>query len=245
MTISRRREAIQLLAAGLLLLVLPVTSGAQQLPPVAEKLAKTYGIESFGQVEAIRYTFNAQFPRVDLSRSWIWEPKTDQVVYEGRDKSGQLVKITYKRSQLGDQAANVQGEIEPGFVNDQYWLFLPFHMVWDAGAGVEDAGTRKLPLGNGSAETIVVKYPPEGGSSPGDTWELYVGPDDQVHEMVFRRGGPKKPGIVIVTWADYKKAGPLLFSLDHRGTADGQPLRVFFSNVAVKLAGSGTWIDAQ
>ena len=93
--------------------------------------------------------------------------------------------------------------------------------------------------------TIVVKYPSEGGSSPGDTWELYVGPDDQVHEMVFRRGGPKKPGTVIVTWADYKKAGPLLFSLDHRGTADGQPLRVFFSNVAVRLAGSGTWIDAQ
>ena len=63
--------------------------------------------------------------------------------------------------------------------------------------------------------------------------------------MVFRRGGPEKPGTVIVTWADYKKAGPLLFSLDHRGTADGQPLRVFFSNVAVKLAGSSTWIDAQ
>jgi len=80
MTISRRREAIQLLVVGLLL-VIPATSGAQQLPPAAEKLAKTYGIESFGQVEAIRYTFNAQFPGVDLSRTWIWEPKTDQVTY--------------------------------------------------------------------------------------------------------------------------------------------------------------------
>ena len=243
--ISYRREAVRLLAAGLLLLVPPTTSGAQQPPPAAEKLARTYGVDSFGQIEAIRYTFNAQFPGVDLSRSWIWEPKTDQVTYEGKDKSGQPVKVTYKRSQLDGQPANVRDEIEPGFVNDQYWLLLPFHVVWDGGAAVEDVGMQKVPLGDGSADKIVLKYPSEGGSSPGDTWELYVRPDGQVGEMVFRRGGPKNPATVIATWADYKKAGPLLFSLDHRGTADGQPLRVFFSNVAVRLAGSSTWIDAQ
>jgi len=244
-TISRRRDAIRLWAASLLLLALPGMSEAQQLPPAADKLAKTYGIDSFGQIEAIRYTFNAQFPGGDLSRSWIWEPKTDQVTYEGKDKSGQPVKVTYKRSQLDNQAANVQGEIESGFVNDQYWLFLPFHVVWDGGATVDDAGMQKLPLGDGSADKVVLKYPSEGSSSPGDTWELYVGPDGQVREMVFRRGGPRKPATVIATWADHKKAGPLLFSLDHPGTADGQPLHVFFSNVAVKLAGSSTWIDAQ
>ena len=58
-------------------------------------------------------------------------------------------------------------------------------------------------------------------------------------------GAEPEAGVVIATWADYKKAGPLLFSLDHRGTADGKPLRVFFSNVAVKLAGWNSWIDAQ
>jgi hypothetical protein len=30
-----------------------------------------------------------------------------------------------------------------------------------------------------------------------------------------------------------------------RGTHNGDPLRVSFSNVAVKLVGSNTWIDAQ
>ena len=238
-----RRDAIRHLAIGLLLTV-PATSEAQQLPPIAEKLAKTYGIDSFGQVEAIRYTFNAQLPGVDLSRSWIWEPKTDQVTYEGKDKSGKPVKITYLRSQLGSQPEEVKDKIDPGFVNDQYWLLLPFHFVWD-GVAVEDAGMQKLPLGDGSAEKIVAKYSSDGGYSPGDTWELYVGPDDRVQEMVFRRGGPAKPGVVIATWADHKKAGPLLFSLDHRGTADGKPLRVFFSNVAVKMTGSNHWMDAQ
>ena len=97
---------------------------------------------------------------------------------------------------------------------------------------------QKLPLGNGSADKIVREIPvPRADSSPGDTWELYVGPDGQVGEMVFRRGGPKKPATVIATWADYKKAGPLLFSLDHRGTADGQPLRVFFSKCGGQAGG--------
>ena len=87
MTILSQCGVIRLLALSVLL-ILPATAGAQQRPPIVEKLAKTYGLESFGQIEAIRYTFNVQAPGRDLSRSWIWEPKTDQVTYEGKDKSG-------------------------------------------------------------------------------------------------------------------------------------------------------------
>ena len=63
--------------------------------------------------------------------------------------------------------------------------------------------------------------------------------------MAYHRGGPKKPSVVICGWTGYKKAGPLLFSTEHRGTADGAPLRVWFSNVSVKLVGSDSWIDAK
>jgi hypothetical protein len=62
--------------------------------------------------------------------------------------------------------------------------------------------------------------------------------------MAYRAEGPAKH-VVIATWADYKKAGPLLVSLEHHGTRDGQPAHVFFSNVAVKLVGSNTWLNAQ
>jgi hypothetical protein len=51
--------------------------------------------------------------------------------------------------------------------------------------------------------------------------------------------------VVIATWEGYKKAGPLVISTDHKGTADGKPLTLFFTNVAVKLAGSDTWIEAK
>jgi hypothetical protein len=91
----------------------------------------------------------------------------------------------------------------------------------------------------------MVKYPAEGGYTPGDTWELYVGADKRVEQLLFRQGGPKKPSIVIATWAGYKKAGPLLISTEHRGTADGGPLQLFFSDVSVKVTGSDSWMNAQ
>ena len=243
MIILNQRPVIRLLALSMLL-ILPATARAQQRPPIVEKLAQTYGLELFGQIEAIRYTFNVQTPGLDLSRSWIWEPKTDQVTYEGEDKSGKPVKVTYLRSQLGSQSVEVKDDIDPGFLNDNYWLILPFHIVWDTDATAEDAGKQKLPLGNGSAEMVAVKYPSESGYSQGDTWDLYLGTDGRIEEMGYYAGGPAEE-VVIATWADYKKAGPLLVSLEHRGTRDGQPAHVFFSNVAVKLVGSNTWLEAE
>src|SRR5258708_15887137 len=139
------------------MLLLATTSWAQNRPPIAEKVAKAYGLDSWGQIEQIRYTFNIDIPGLKVSRTWTWEPKADRVTYEGKDKAGNPVKVTYLRSQLSTQPDNVKKEIEPGFVNDQYWLIFPFHAYWD-GANVEDLGMHKLPLGKESAELVVLKY---------------------------------------------------------------------------------------
>jgi hypothetical protein len=238
-----RLDVIRLFALSMLL-ILPATSMAQQRPQIAEQIAKTYGLDSFGQIEAIRYTWDLELPGAKLHRTWEWSPKTDTVSYEGKDKQGNPIRITYQRSQLGSQNDAVKNEIDPAFANDQYWLLLPFHVVWD-GATVTDEGMDKLPLGDGSAERIVVKYPSEGGYQPGDTWELYVGADKRIAEIVYRRGAPNPPKLVMATWTDYRKAGPLLFSTEHRGTVDGKPVRISFLDVSVKLAGSDNWIRAQ
>jgi hypothetical protein len=246
MTYARRLQITLLLAFGVL--VLTSACWAQTPSPVTEKLAKTYGLDSFGQIDAIRYTFNLEIPafKLNLSHSWVWEPKTGQVTYEGKDKDGKPVKVTYNRSQINSAPGNVKDEVEPNFVNDNYWLIFPFHAYWDTSASVQEKDKQKLPIGTGTAKLLTVKYPMEaGGYTPGDTWDLYVGPDGRVIQFVYHRGGDKKPSNVTATWAGYKKAGPLLVSTDHRGTADGKPLHLFISNVAVKLAGSGTWMDAK
>jgi hypothetical protein len=226
-------------------LVLVATGWAQTRPPSAEKLAKAYGLDSFSKIEAIRYTFTVSFPGFSASRTWIWEPKTGQVSYEGKDKDGKPAKVSYRRAELSSQPPAVKEEIDPGFINDQYWLVFPFHVVWDKSATVTDRGKQKLPVGNGSGDLLSVKYPSDAGYTPGDTWDLYIGSDNRVAQMVYHRGGPKKPSLVIASWGGYKKAGPLLISTDHRGTADGKPLRISFSDVAVKLSGSDAWVNAK
>src|SRR5258708_25393241 len=245
MTKSTRSATILMLSLGVLVLAAP--SWAQTRPPEVEQLAKTYGLDSYGQIETVRYTFNLDLPafKLSLSHSWTWEPKTGQVTYETKDKDGKPVKVTYNRSQLNNAPANVKDEIEPAFVNDNYWFIFPFHAYWDTSANVTVKDKQKLPIGQGTAKLVSVKYPMEvGGYTPGDTWDLYVGKDGRIVQFVYHRGGPKKPSNVTTTLAGYKKGGPLLISTDHRGTVDCKTARVFFSNVAVKLAGSDTLMDA-
>jgi hypothetical protein len=212
MTKSNRVSMIRLLVFAVL--VLAATSWAQTRPPILEQVAKTYGLDSWNQVEAIRYTWN-----------------------------GEITGL-FKASHA--QADDVKKQTDAGFTNDNYWLLFPLHAYWDTSATVTDQGMKKLPTGAGSATLVSVKYPAElGGYTPGDTWDLYVGKDNRVQLLVFHHGGDKKPSLVTATWTGYKKAGPLLISTEHRGTADGKPLHISISDVSVKVTGSDTWMKAQ
>ena len=238
------RFSLSFLLAFGMLLVLPEVSRAEPTQSIAEQIAKTYGIGSFGRIEAIRFTWNRELSGAKISHKWEWSPKTDTVSYEGKDKDGKPVKVTYQRSQLDSQSEVVKKEIDPAFANDQYWLLLPLHVLWD-GAAVTNEGKDKLPIGEGSADRVVVKYPSEGGYEPGDTWDLYVGADKRIEEIAYHRGAANPPHLVTAIYAGYKKAGPLLISTDHHGTVDGKPLRITITDVSVKLTGSDKWIDAQ
>lgn len=242
---SSRPNIIRLLGFTALALASGGCHKAPPRPAAVEQMAKTYGLDSFGQIEKIRYTFNLDFPGVKVVRTWEWEPRTGQVTYTGKDKDGKPVNVTYKRSEVSSQSDTVKNEIDPGFINDNYWFLLPLHVAWDSSAAVTDDGMQKLTQGEGSADRIVVKYPSDVGYTPGDTWELYLDADHRLQEMVYHRGGPRKPSLVTATWAGYKKAGPLLVSTEHQGTADGGPLHLVFSDVAVKVKGSDDWMNAQ
>jgi hypothetical protein len=227
------------------LLALPTTSKAADTV-TAQEVAKTFGIDSFSQIEGMRYTWNLELPNGHtISNKWEWSPKTNTVTFDGKDKAGNPVKVTYDRSKLDGQSEAVKKEIDPQFANDQYWVLLPFHLLWD-GAAATDDGQQKLPIGDGSAQRIAMKYPSEGGYQPGDTWDLYVGPDKRIEAITYHRGAPTPPPhLVSAKYEDYKKAGPLLISMSHPGTADGKPIKLWLTDVSVKLTGSDKWVDAQ
>jgi hypothetical protein len=231
MTSSSRITIIGLLGSAVL--VLGATSWAQTRPPILEKVTKSYGLDSWDKIEAIRYTWNGEITGLfKASHAWEWEPKTGKVTYEGTDKDGKPVKVTYDSSQISSQSDRVKNQVEPSFVNDNYWLLFRLHAYWDTSATVIDQGMFNLPQGTGTAELVPVKHSGDSGYTPGDTWDLYVGKDNRVVYFVYHRGGSKPPSRVFATWAGYKKAGPLLISTEHRGIADGKPLHIFITDVA-------------
>lgn len=244
MTKLSRLTAILCLVFGVLILAAP--SWAQARPPIAEAIAKAYGLDAYGKIDAIRFSFNIEAKGFKLAHSWVWQVKTGQVSFEGKGEDGKPVKVTYNRSHLDAEPAAVRDKIEPAFVNDEYNLLFPFHVVWDTNASVEDLGMQKLPIGKGTARKVVVKYPSDSGYTPGDTWDLYVGAHNRIVAFAYHRGAPTPPpSLVILKWEGYKKAGPLLVSTERRGTSDGIPVRLFLSNIAVKLAGSDKWVNAR
>ena len=222
---TNRADRCGLLVAFSMLLITPATSEAQQLPPVAQQMAKTYGLDSFRKIEAIRYTFTIEgaflLERGNGTQKPIRSPTRERIRKASRSR------LRMRRSEIGSQSDAVKNQIDPGFVNDQYWLLLPLHVAWD-GASVTDEGMHETPLGKKSAERIVVKYA-SAGYSPGDTWELYVGADKRVEEMTYHRAVPVPglPNVVNATWEGYQKAGPLLISTDHHGTGDGKPFQPY------------------
>jgi hypothetical protein len=164
MKTARRLTMMGLLLCGVL--VLAPNSWAQTRPPVFEKVVKTYGLDSWDKIEAIRYTWNLELGKLDVSRSWEWEPKTTQVTYEGKDKDGKPVKVTYKRSELSSQPDSVKNEVDPGFINDNYTLLFPLKAYWDSSPAVIDAGMYNLPVGSGSAELVAANYVERFAHSP-------------------------------------------------------------------------------
>jgi hypothetical protein len=244
---TERARVIHLLTLALLVLAATSSSWAQQRDPIIEKIAKVYGLDSWDKVEAVRYTWNIDIPGLfKAAHKWEWEPKTGKISFETTGKDGKPVKVSYDSSQLNSQPDQVKNEVEPAFVNDNYWLIFPFHAYWDKSATITNEGTKKLPIGAGTATLVSVKYPTEaGGYTPGDTWDLYVGTDYRVKQFVYHRGGPKKPSVVTATWTGYKKAGGILFSTEHRGNADGKPLHLWITDVAVKVTGSDAWVNAK
>src|ERR1700723_2034603 len=171
MTKLRFSMTIYFLFFGLLALTPTSWAQAPQRAPILDQLAKTYGVDSWDKVEAIRYTWNGEITGLfKAAHKWEWEPKTGKISYEGTDKDGKPVTATYVQFQLGPAPANVKEQIAPSFTNDNYWLLFPLHAYWDTSATVTDQGTKKLPLGNGSADLVAVKYAAEvGGYTPGDT----------------------------------------------------------------------------
>jgi len=202
-------------------------------------IAVVYGIENFANVAELRYVFHAAIGDERIVRLWAWEPDKNRVTFR-TNTSGKT--HTYRRDQLGDQTSDEIKQIDQWFINDQYWLLFPFHLIWDTEISVDYQGRTPSYIYNDQSEHFVITYPPTGGYTPGDVYELFVGPDKLIHEWVYRRSGSEEI-TRLTTWEDHRTFGGLTVSMMHRGSDD--TFRLWFTSVAVRLKDSGKWIFAE
>lgn len=205
---------------------------------VRSQIAEAYGIQSFGLIQKLQYTYNRKNGESLERRFWIWEPATDQVTFQ----EGYRQEVTYRRGELTATASADLKQIDQWFLHDNYWLLFPLRAAWDHQAEVADMGACQTPLDKESARCVNVVYPSAvPGRVIGDAFKLYLGADYRIMEWIYT---PQGPGDTAYTtrWGMHRWVGPVLLALERSG-ADPEA-RIWFSGVGIQLT-NDTWIWAD
>lgn len=194
-------------------------------------VARHYGLDQFHTIEKMVFTFHVTLPDGKLvERSWVWRPRTTELMYVGDNPDGMLVRTNMFRNQLTNAAPLFHHKVEAMFINDTHWLFFPIAAVWDPKADAVDGGSAAMPISGAPGRKLTVRYPSDADGRTGDVYVLYLDPDLTIREWAFHPGGAAQPKIV-TTWDEYARMGPLLLSLSHHN-ADNT-FKLWFTDVLV------------
>ena len=189
---------------------------------VVEKIAAANGLEDFEKLEEIRYTFNVRVnDSLRTSRAWQWDLTNQDVTLTTADTS-----ISYNHS----TEAAAHPETDHRFINDQYWLLFPFHLVWDQ-MEYEHFPEATAPISGKKMQQLTVKYPADEGYTPGDVYEVFFDENYMIQEWVYKSGGSEENPFAS-TWEDYENFGGLKIAKKHQNQ-DGT-FELFFSDISVR-----------
>ena len=183
---------------------------------VAEKIANAHGYENWASVSEITFTFNER-------RSWKWQPKTNDVTLI-QDSS----EVSYNRAKIDSTLT----KIDRGFINDKFWLLIPFQLVWDERITISESIKTEAPISKTEINKITLLYASDGGYTPGDAYDLYFGDDYIIKEWAYRKGNKPEAGL-INTFENYQDFNGLKLALDHKKGEGDWNLK--FSNIEVVL----------
>ncbi|PZX60265.1 hypothetical protein LV84_00537 [Algoriphagus ratkowskyi] len=185
------------------------------------KVAKAYGFDKFDEVNSIAYTWNVQRDSVNvMTRDWKWNIKDRTVYYATPDTS-----YTYSI----DMSADSLPPADKGFINDKYWLMMPFQLAWDSGYTYETEENVPTPIAGTNSTKLTIVYGGADGYTPGDAYDLYLDNNHMILEWVFRRGNGAEGRPT--TWEDVEQFGPIKMATSHANQA-GQKF-IWFSNIKV------------
>ncbi len=189
---------------------------------ILEKVAKAHGYDEWNKVKEIRFTFNVDRDTTHFERSWIWNTKSQDV--QGISNGDTII---YNRKAVDSLSTRADG----AFINDKFWMLAPINILWDQNSlSYTFEESALAPISNDSLPKLTVVYGNEGGYTPGDAYDFYLGDDYKIKEWVFRRGNSPEPSSVS-TWEGYESINGLNISKMHKNKAGDFSL--YFTDVEV------------
>jgi hypothetical protein len=208
--------------------------------PSAGDVLAAHGLENFGEVEELRFTFNvARAGGSPTARSWEWKPTTGEVTMITTGEDGAPEMISWDRDDMSEDTPEEIRTADGRFINDSFWLYWPKHVEWNADVELVAKGETVPPQSGRekAAPMFELRYPDEGGYTPGDMYRFWTDENGVPFWWTFHRGGSEDPSLAN-SFEDYREIGPLTMALDHQ-TQDGA-FRLYFTDVCVKSSG-GEW----
>lgn len=184
---------------------------------IVQKIANAHGFENWKKVKKIEFTFNTDRG----SRSWSWEPKTQNVVLINTGDT-----IAYNRSKIDSVSLGA----DRAFINDKYWFLAPFQLVWDKGTAISEPVKEMAPISKTEMNKITLTYPNEGGYTPGDAYDFYFGDDFIIKEWIYRKGNSEEPSMM-TTWEEYQDFNGIKISTMRKNVEENWQL--YFTGIKV------------
>lgn len=189
---------------------------------IAEKIAQAHGIDHWKNVNQIEFTFNVDRGESHSERSWTWNPKIHDVrLVSNKDT------IYYNRNSVDSLSINA----DRAFINDKFWLLVPFQLVWDDGTTFSEIKKEVAPISKTELNKITLTYSNEGGYTPGDAYDIFFNDNYRIEEWVYRQGNSETPSMM-TTFENYEDFNGLKIAKDHK-MAEGN-FNLYFSNIKVK-----------
>ncbi len=158
-----------------------------------------------------------------MARNWVWNVKENTVTLNSPAQN-----ITYRRDTIQSEAMKA---IDRKFINDQYWLLFPYHLVWDSSAIITEKENATMPLAKTPAKMLTIQYQGTAGYSPGDAYDLYVDNNNMIKEWTYRKGGVAETSLA-TTWEENIEISGLTLAMNHKNPES--KFRIYFTGVKVE-----------
>ncbi|MCC6580571.1 MAG: hypothetical protein IT440_09025 [Phycisphaeraceae bacterium] len=218
----------------LLLMLLASCRTAETQPrPAAinwrDRLIHAAGADQLGDVDELTFTLHVRQDGGMLTRTWTWRPDEDQATLSRPGFGGQMQTITYDRHEVDAGNDPLTREAEGLFRRDMLWLSPALHLLWRKDAVIEDAGMAMLPISEGSARHVIVRW-------AGETWDWFLDENDRIAQWIDRGGKGKRDRVCV--WEAQTQVGPLWIAGERHD--EQRMFRWWLTDVRVKTkAGAG------